>query len=430
MKTEFKKPGRIKAALLNWLGIPISLTDSKFWELWGSSVNSAGQTVNENTVMSLSAAWACTRLIAETAATLPIKVYERTDNGRRVAKEHPLYPILHSKPNSESTAVTFWESMIAAMLLRGNGFAEQKMIGNRLVALNFLLPARLRPKDKTCKVFIYTEKNGTQREISASKIFHVPAFSLDGRWGLSTIAYGAAVFGSALAASTAANNTFVNGLLPTVAFTLDKVIKKEQRADFRESMAEVSGALNAGKSPVLEAGMKAEVVGINPADAQLLESRTFSVEEVCRWFRVDPSMVGHGGKDSNFGTGLEQKVLGFLTFTLRPWLTRIEQSINTTLFSPADQLKYYAEFSIDALLRADSAARAQFYSTLVNNGIITRDEVRILENLPPRGGNADVLTVQSAMVPLDKIGMQTDGDKARAALAAWLNDNEEKQNAA
>ncbi len=425
-----KKPGRVKSALLNWLGVPIGLTDAKFWESWAAQGNSAGQTVNEKTVMSLSAAWACTRLIAETAATLPIKIYERTNDGRRVADEHPLYNILHSRPNADSTSVTFFESLFAAMLLRGNGMAEQKFIGPRMVALYFLSPSRLQPKDKNCTAFIYTEMDGTRREIPSSRIFHVPAFSLDGRFGLSAISYGAAVFGSALAASTAANNTFKNGLLPTVAFTLDRVIKKEQRAEFRESMSELKGAMNAGESPLLEGGMDAKMIGISPGDAQLLESRTFSVEEVCRWFRVDPSMVGHGGKDSNWGTGLEQKVLAFLTFTLRPWLTRVEQAINKDLLSPADRQKYYAEFSIEGLLRADSAARASFYSVLVNNGIITRDEVRRSENLPPRGGNADVLTVQSAMVPLNMIGMTSDGDTARAALAAWLNSQEDNRNAA
>jgi HK97 family phage portal protein len=430
MKNENKKPGRIKSAVLNWLGVPIGLTDGDFWAAWSSQTNSAGQKVNESTVMSLSAAWACTRLIAETAATLPLKVYERTPDGRRVAKEHPLYAILHDQPNADSTPATFLESSFAAMMLRGNSMAEKKYIGSRLVSLVFLSPARLQPKDKDCKVYIYTERNGARREISTKNIFHVPAFSLDGKYGLSAISYGAAVFGSALASSAAANNTFKNGLMPTVAFTLDRVLKKEQRAEFRESLAEVKGAMNAGESPLLEGGMDAKTLGISPGDAQLLESRTFSVEEVCRWFRVDPSMVGHGGKDSNWGTGLEQKVLAFLTFTLGPWLVRYEQAVNTFLMSPEDRKKYYVQFSIEGLLRADSAARASFYSVLVNNGIITRDEVRVLENMPPRGGNADVLTVQSAMTPLDSIGQQSDSNKARAALATWLNSQGDEKNAA
>lgn len=430
MTTQFKKPGRIKSALLNWMGVPISLLDGKFWSEFNSSSSSAGQVVNEKTVMSLSAAWACTRLISETVATLPLKLYERTPSGREVATNHPLYSILHDQPNADSTAVTYWEAVVASMLLRGNGLSEIKTIGNRPVSLVYLIPQNLKPKNKNFSSFEYTDIDGSKRDIPRSRLFHVPAFSLDGRWGLSAISYGAAVFGSALASSAAANNTFKNGLMPTVALTIDRVIKKEQREDFRATMDDIRGAMNAGKSPVLEAGMDAKAIGINPADAQLLESRTFSVEEVCRWFRVDPSMVGHGGKDSNWGTGLEQKVIGFITFTLRPWLTRIEQAISKDLLSPADRSRYYPQFAIEGLLRADSAARAQFYSVLVNNGILTRDEARVLENLPPRGGNADVLTVQSAMTTLDSIGSVTEGDKARAALAAWLNQTEEKKNVA
>lgn len=430
MTAQAKKPGRIKSAILNYLGIPISLTDSAFWSAWNSSVESAGQPVNEKTVMSLSAAWACMRLIAETASTLPLKVYERTPTGRKPANNHPLYSILHNQPNAYSTPVTFWESMVTAIGLRGNGFAEQKELGGRLVALDFLIPSRLTPKDKAGKVWVYRDPNGTSRDIPWGKIFHIPGYSLDGRWGVSVIAYGASIFGGALAASTAANSAFKNGLLPKVYFTLDRVLQKQQRDDFRESLKEVKGAINAGESPLLEGGMDAKAIGINPKDAQLLESRAFSVEEVCRWFRVDPSMVGHGQAVSNFGTGLEQKLIAFLTFTLRPWLVRIEQAINTQLLSPVDRAKYYVEFSIEGLLRADSPARAQFYSVLVNNGIMTRDEVRVLENLSPRGGNADQLTVQSAMTTIDNIGKTNQSERAGAALAAWLKQFEEEKNVA
>lgn len=424
MKNQAKKPGRVKAALLNWLGVPLDLRSDAFWSAWASSANTAGQQVNENTVMSLSASWACTRLISEAVATLPLHLYERTPDGRRRAVNHPLYPILNRSPNANSTAATYWESNTAAILLRGNGFSEKQFFNGRMVGLKFLAPHRLGAKKNANGdiQIIYTEEDGTQREIRERNLFHVPGFSLDGKWGLSTIQYGAAVFGSALAASNAANGTFERGLAPTVAFTMEHVLKKEQRAEFRKNMKQISGALNAGESPLLEGGMDAKTIGIKPSDAQLLESRAFSVEEVCRWFRVDPSMVGHGNKDSNWGTGLEQKLIGFLTFTLRPWLTRIEQAINKSLLSPTDQLRYYAEFSIEGLLRADSAARSAFYSVMVNNGIMTRDEVRRLENLPTMGGNADVLTVQTAMAPLDSLGQTTDGDTARAAMAAWLKD--------
>lgn len=421
-----KTTGRIKSAILNWLGMPLDFQNAEFLSYWAEAHNNSGQVVNAKTVMTLSAAWACTRLIAETASTLPIKIYERTPEGRKVADNHSLSTILHVSPNADSTPVTFWESMISAIALRGNGFAERKCVGNRLVSLYFLAPDRLAPKSNGA-VWIYSEPNGRKREIAWKDIFHIPGFSLDGRWGLSAISYGANVFGSALASGEAANKTFKNGLLPTVAFTIEKIVKSEQREDFKKSIDEYRGALNAGKSPVLEAGMKAERLGIDPGDAQLLESRAFSVEEVCRWFRVDPSLVGHGAAVSNFGTGLEQKLIAFLTFTLRPWLVRIEQAINTKLILPHERNRYYAEFSIEGLLRADSTARREFFAAMVNNGIMTRDEVRVLENLPPRGGNADVLTVQSALTAIDSLGQTSTHAAAGSAIAELVKQYSEEK---
>ncbi len=419
-RSNAEKPGRFKAALLGWLGVDWRTLDSTV----PASTDTAGQNITPNSVMTLSAAWACTRLISESIGTLPLQLYERTDGGRRLATEHPLYRILHSSPNANATPSTYWEAKSAALLNQGNGLSEKQILNGRLVGLKFLAPNRLtrRRMANGQYQFFYTEDNGQQRPVRNSRLFHVPGFSLDGQWGVSAISYGARVFGSALAASQAANSTFEKGLQPSVYLKMERVLKKEQRADFRESLKEIRGSIQAGNSPLLEGGMDAEAIGINPKDAQLLESRAFSVEEVCRWYLVDPSMVGHGNKDSNWGTGLEQKMLRFITFTLRPWLTRIEQAINKSLLPPQDQGRYYAEFSIEGLLRGDAAARAALYSVMVNNGIWSRDEVREKENMPARGGNADVLTVQSAMVPLDLIGTQTDGDTARAALKAWLDE--------
>lgn len=412
MSNQQKKPGRVKAAVLNWLGVPVGLTDEAFWSQFGTDV--AGQQVNEGTVMQLSAVWACVRLIAETISTLPLGLYERTADGRRSASSHPLYRLIHSSPNADSTAAVFWESMIVSMLIRGNGFAERKFIGTREVALVFLDRRRLSigRDSRGLRQYRYTEKDGTQRIIPERNVFRIPGFTTDGDWGVSVIEYGAGVFGSALAASNASNSTFEKGLAPTVAFTMQQVLKPDQRKDFREAMKEVSGAMNAGKSPLLEGGMDAKTIGINPKDAQLLESRTFSVEEICRWFRVPPHMVGHTEKSSSWGTGIEQQMIGFLTFTLRPWLTRIEQYINKDLLSPVDQQRYYAEFNVEGLLRADSAGRAAYLGTMTEKGLMTLDEGRAKENLPPKGGNADVLMVNSAMMPIDQLGQNqgnTDG---------------------
>ncbi|SDS03137.1 phage portal protein, HK97 family [Halopseudomonas litoralis] len=412
MKNQQKKPGRVKAAVLGWLGVPVGLTDEAFWAHFGANV--AGQEVNERTVMQLSAVWACARLIAETISTLPISLYERTSTGRQSASHHPIYTLIHSRPNADSTAAVFWEAVILSMLLRGNGFAEMKWIGDRLIALVFLSPRRLSISrdSKGKRIYRYTEGDGTQRVIPEKNIFRIPGFTADGNWGLSTIEFGAQVFGSALAASNAANTTWERGLSPTVAFTMQQVLKPEQRQEFRKNLQDVSGAINAGKSPLLEGGMDAKTIGINPKDAQLLESRAFSVEEICRWFRVPPFMVGHSEKSTSWGTGIEQQLIGFLTFTLRPWLTRIEQAINKDLLSPVDQLRYYAEFNVEGLLRTDSAGRAAYLGTMTEKGLMTLDEGRAKENLPPKGGNADKLMVNSAMMPIDQLGQSQGNNNA------------------
>lgn len=405
---------RIRSAIRSWLGLPSADL------LAGMSARSAsGQTVTPDSALRLSAVWACTRLIAETISTLPLSLYEKTPEGKRIARAHPLQTVIHDMPNPDASASVFWESTVAAMLLRGNAHAERLTVAGRVVGLRFLAPGRLAAAPRGDGV-MYTDDDGRQRHIATGSLWHIPGFSLDGEDGVSVIRYGANVFGSAQAASSAADGTFDRGLMPTTYFKYPNWLKPEQRTEFRENLTKISGAINAGKPALLEGGMDTGTIGINPVDAQLLESRSFSVEEICRWFRVPPFMVGHSEKSTSWGTGIEQQMIGFLTFTLSPWLRRIEQAISKDLLTPAERLRYYPKFSVEGLLRADSAGRAAFYAAMVNNGVLTRDEVRELEDRQAMGGNAGVLTVQSAMTTLDSIGSTTDAEATRAALRAFL----------
>lgn len=424
MKKKAHKVGRVRAAVLGWLGRPFGLTDVEAWARLGAS-SAAGVNVNDQNVLQLSAVWACVRLISETIGTLPLGMHERTSSGKRPAPQHPLHFILGTQPNPDTVSSVHWESIVAAMLLRGNARCEKLMVGDRVVGLQFLYPGRLaisRRGDGT-KEYRYTEEDGRQRIIPASRVWIIPGWSLDGKIGVSVIQYGAQVFGAALATDEAAAGTFKRGLMPTVWFKYPKLMKPGQREEAREFIEErLSGAVNAGKPAILESDMEVGTLGINPKDAQLLESRAFSVEEICRWFRVPPWMVGHTEKATSWGTGIEQQMIGFLVFTLGPWLKRIEQSIVKDLLTPAERLRYYPKFAVEGLLRADSAARAAFYSVMVNNGILTRDEVRELEDRAPMGGNAAVLTVQTALAPLDSLGSNTADQQARNAMANWLKD--------
>ncbi|MBI6780520.1 MULTISPECIES: phage portal protein [Pseudomonas syringae group] len=413
-----------QTSIIDWVGRSLSGGAGGIWAQTVGSTSTTGKTITVNKAMRLAACWSCVRLISETIATLPLGLYMRqADGGRKVASDNDLHWIINTNPNSRMTAVQFWEAVVASMLLRGNAFVEIVRIGGRIVALEFLLPNRmdLDVADNGEILYRYREKNGQLRDIAGSDMMHIPAFSLDGQIGLSPIAYGADVFGAAMSAEDVAGSTFKNGMHQTVAFEVNKTLSPKQRDDFRDYVQRISGAMNAGKSPVLEEGVSAKVIGINPVDAQLLESREYSAEEICRFYMVDPTMVGYSDKASNWGTGLEQKLLRFLTFTLRSYMRRIEEGINRNLLTPAQRRQIYSEFSIEGLLRADSAARATLYSGMVQNGIYTRDECRMKENLPKMGGNAGVLTVQTNLSPIDKLGQGDDGQAARAALKNWLD---------
>lgn len=398
-------PAPLRNMVLGWFGIDGTGT----YTPTGTATSVGNVSVSTDSALRLAAVWACVRLISETIASLPLGIYQKRGTGKRYAPEHPLHSILHDTPNPDSTASVLWEAFVAAMLLPGNGMCEKLMIGNRIVGLRFLAPAQLYTVKGPGGVrrYYYTYDDGVQREIPASKIWRVPGFTLDGSWGVSSIYYGCNVFGSAQSAETAAAKTFEKGLMPTVALSYPEKLRDNQREEMRATVETLSGAANAGRPIVLEAGMSAEILGINPKDAQLLEARNFSREEICSWFRVPPWMVGYGEKSTAWGTGMEQQMIAFLQFVLAPWLRRIEQFIDKDLLTPQDRARgYYSKFSVEGLLRADSKSRAEFYDKMIKAAVMTPDQARELEEWDAMGGNAAKLIVNSATVRLDDLGAQ------------------------
>lgn len=419
------KPGFVKAcvqSLVRWAGVPSDAGDGFAYNKDRLGQACAGVSVNAGTALQLATVWACVSLLADTISTLPIGFYERTPDGRKPATDHALYILLRVQPNQRQTMPQLLGATVAAMLLWGNAYWERIVAGGQTVGLRFLCPDRLyhRMDYDGTKRWYYTEPGGIQQqEIPEDRLVRIPGFSLDGETGLSAVSYGCRMLGNAIAADAAAANTFERGLLPTTVWKYPGTLKPDQREDAREAIQRLSGAVNAGKPVIAEGGTEIESVGINPADAQLLESRSFSTEEICRWFRVQPFMVGHSEKSTSWGTGIEQQMIGFVMFTLRPWLARIEQAIGLHCLRPQERGTYYAEFSIEGLLRGDSAARAQFYSTALQNGWLSRNEVRRLENLPSVDGG-DVITVQSNLTPLAQLGQAPADAAARASLLSWL----------
>ncbi|MBS3829810.1 phage portal protein [Proteus mirabilis] len=419
-----KKPGRIKSALLNWLGVPISLTSGDFWQEW-SGASSSGKVVTADKAMQLSAVWACVRLLSESISTLPIKIYKsESDGSRSLAKDHPIYRLLCKQPNFEMTPSRFMLMVVASLCLRGNSFIEKKYIGSKLVALEPLLPQNMMVKrsDQTGMLeYKYTDPLGQKtRTIPTNKIMHIRGFGMDGICGMIPVKIGRDVIGAALSVEESAAKIFENGLQSSGFLSSEFPLDDEQRERIRSYLLSFVGSKNAGKMMVLEGGMKYNNVTMNPEAAQMLESRTFSIEEICRWFRVPPFMVGHMDKQSSWASSVEGMNMQFLTNTLRPLLVNIEQEISRCLLNGDDD--YYAEFSVEGLLRADSEGRSAYYTTALQNGWMSRNDVRRLENLPPIEGG-DIYTVQLNLTPLDQLGQEAssnEAEKLKAQITNWL----------
>lgn len=419
-----KKPGRIKSALLNWLGVPISLTSGDFWQEW-SGKSSSGKVVTADKAMQLSAVWACVRLLSESISTLPIKIYKsESDGSRSLAKDHPIYRLLCKQPNVEMTPSRFMLMVVASLCLRGNSFIEKKYIGSKLVALEPLLPQNMtvkRSEQTGMLEYKYTDPLGQKiRTIPTNKIMHIRGFGMDGICGMIPVKIGRDVIGAALSVEESAAKIFENGLQSSGFLSSEQSLNDEQRERIRSYLLSFVGSKNAGKMMVLEGGMKYNNVTMNPEAAQMLESRTFSIEEICRWFRVPPFMVGHMDKQSSWASSVEGMNMQFLTNTLRPLLVNIEQEISRCLLNGDDD--YYAEFSVEGLLRADSAGRSAYYTTALQNGWMSRNDVRRLENLPPIEGG-DIYTVQLNLTPLDQLGQEAssnEAEKLKAQITNWL----------
>ncbi|WP_112383344.1 phage portal protein [Sphingomonas carotinifaciens] len=399
---------------------------------WGAGPTFARKSVTPDSTMQLSAAWACVRLNARTIGSLPLKLYDRGDNlTRSVADQHPLYRVLNDRPNPDQGAMEFWEGQITALNLRGNAYARIGRRGDgQVVALWPLSPDAVRAYRADDGSRRYVVTTGRREEnLPASEIFHLRGFGAGGDSGLSPISYGRQTIGTALASEEVAGSTFANGLQVAgfVEMATGVQLKPEQREQLIAMFEKFSGSSRAGKVMPLDAGMKFTPLAMSLADSQLLESRRFSVEEICRWFGTFPILIGHAAEGQTmWGSGIEQLVLAWLTLSLGPELTRIEEAIRCQLILPQEQHRFYAEHIVEGLLRADSAARAALYASLGQNGVMKRNEMRAKENLPPDSSpGADMLTVQSNLIPLDQLGVQDTGRDAGKALMSMLGSDVE-----
>lgn len=369
-----------------------------------AGMSSAGARVEAGDVLALSSAYACVRLLSGTIASLPLGVFRETSSGHsEPMKDHPLWRILHRAPNPEQTAFDFWSGGAASFELRGNILARKNFGSNGQIAaltpMAWDLTTIWRGDDGELRY-----KNG-EDELTASDVLHIRGFGGGPEGGLSTISLACETFGIAKAINQAAGKTFANGVATSGVLSADRDIPAEKMTEAQRLIEEkYVGAVNAGRPLILNNGLKWQSISINPNDAQMLESRAFSVEEVCRIFGVPPHMVGHTEKNSSWGTGIEQQTLAFQKFTLRARLKCIETALEQQLLTPDDIAKGISiQFNLEGLLRGDSAGRTAFYSSGLQNGWLTINEVRAKEGMPPVAGG-DVPRMQMQNVPITEAG--------------------------
>lgn len=358
----------------------------------------AGKTVNEMTAMQTTAVYACVRILAESIASLPLHVYRYEGGGKVRAPEHGLFYLLHDSPNDDMTSFVFRETLMTHLLLWGNAYAQIIRDGNgRVKELYPLSPNKMTIErdDNKRRWYIYTEGNDSNPNLPATQIkfwreeiLHITGLGFDGVQGYSPIAMARNAIGFTLACEEFGAAFFKNGARPSGILEHPGLIKDPAR--LRESwQAAYGGSDNAGKVAILEEGMKYQQISIPPEDAQFLETRKFQIAEIARIFRVPPHLIGD--LDRATFSNIENQSLEFVRYTLNPWVVRWEQALNKALLLPSEKGNYFMKFNVDGLMRGDYASRMQGYATARQNGWLSTNDIRELEDMNPvsdeDGGN-------------------------------------------
>jgi HK97 family phage portal protein len=353
--------------------------------------------------MQISAVWACVELITETIASLPVFVYRDLGEGRReLARDEPIFTLLHKTPNPRHTAMEFWQFLAFNFILRGNAYARiGRGVNGDVVALWPLSSDQVRVELLTDGSVIYHYTyDGKAVVYSSDSILHWRDKG-NGIVGLSRLEYMRASLGVAIAAQDQNGRLYANDSKRPGIFMIDKLLTDKQREQIRSNFR---GLVEAGEDDllILEAGAKWEPLQLTPQETQLLETRRFAIEDIARWFGITSVLINDTAKTTTWGTGVQQLVEGFVKFKLRPLVRMLEQAVEARVFTNEQKRRLTVEFSLDALLRSNLKERADIYAKLVQNGLKTRNECRQLENDPPMEGG-DILTAQTNLAPLDEL---------------------------
>ena len=400
----------------------------KMLQIFGDANTSAGAVVNATTAMRVSAVFRCVNLIAGAIASLPLPIYQRTETGRERA-EHPYWWLLNEQPTARFSAAAFWEFTVAQMLLRGDGLAY--IVRDRAGRALGLIPLQRtqvlieRAGSRLRYLVNDVDEDGKTKYFGADQddMLHFPGCGFDGVSSMSVIGWAARQsIGIAIKADEFAGTFFGSGAHIQYAVKAPGTMTEEQQKLFREAwVAKYGSGQGVSKVPlILTEGLDVKELSMTAEDAQLLESRRFQVEDIARAFGVPPFMLGANEKSTSWGTGIEQLGKGFVTYTLRPHLTRIEQELNRKFWPTRE--RYFAEFNVDGLMDGDSKTQADYFTKALGGpgaqGWMTINEVRRLKNLPPIAGGDKVFdpTAGKPAKPKETTD-ESDDAEARAAAA-------------
>ena len=400
---------------------------SSFTFFMGNS--SSGKSVTERSAMQMTAVYACVRILSEAVAGLPLHFYRYEEDGsKEKAIDSNLYHLLHDEPNPEMSSFVFRETLMTHLLLWGNAYAQIIRNGKgEIIALYPLMPNKMSvDRDENGKLYYtYTRSdcepntmNGSSVVLEPKDVLHIPGLGFDGLVGYSPIAMAKNAIGLAIATEEFGSKFFANGAAPSGVLEHPGTIKDPTRV--REAwQSQFGGSGNSGKVAVLEEGMKYTPISISPEQAQFLETRKFQINEIARIFRVPPHMVGDLEKSSF--SNIEQQSLEFVKYTLDPWVVRWEQSLSRSLLSEDEKKQYFFKFNLEGLLRGDYQSRMNGYAIARQNGWMSANDIRELEDLdklsPEQGG--DLYLVNGNMLPLEKAGAYADKNNEKET------DNEE-----
>ena len=393
----------------------------------------AGKNVTERTAMQMTAVYACVRILAESIAGLPLHVYRYKGQGKEKAIDHPLYTLLHDEPNPEMTSFVFRETLMCHLLLWGNAYAQVIRDGRgRVTALYPLLPSRMTvDRDERGQLFYRYQRGSDEKSASGKKaktetvillpsdVLHIPGLGFDGLVGYSPIAMSKNAIGLAIAAEEYGSKFFANGAAPAGVLETPTLIKDISK--LRDSWNEAyGGSGNAGKVAILEQGVTFKPISMSPQDSQLLETRKYQLDEIARIFRIPPHMIGD--LDKATFSNIENQSLDFVKYTLDPWVSRWEQSLSRALLLPTEKGKMFIRFNVDGLLRGDYKSRMEGYAIGRQNGWMSANDIRELENqdLIPAEAGGDLLLVNGNMLPLSMAGAYV---KQSTSTAEQSNNN-------